>query len=83
VAVTSIIETNGLSRSFGAHVAVDRLGLVVEAGEIFGLLGPNGAGKTTTIRMLTTLLTPDSGPLASVGSTSPRNRARCAVASGT
>jgi ABC-2 type transport system ATP-binding protein len=59
--MTSIIETERLTRVFGEHVAVDGLDLRVEPGEIFGLLGPNGAGKTTTIRMLTTLLVPTSG----------------------
>lgn len=42
-------------------VAVDNLSLVAYSGEIFGLLGPNGAGKTTTLRMLSTLIRPDSG----------------------
>jgi ABC-2 type transport system ATP-binding protein len=61
MAMTSIIETASLTRTFGDHVAVDAVDLRVEPGEIFGLLGPNGAGKTTTIRMLTTLLAPTSG----------------------
>ncbi|CAN5235123.1 ATP-binding cassette domain-containing protein [soil metagenome] len=55
------IETAGLRKSFGEHVAIEGLDLRVERGDVFGLLGPNGAGKTTTIRMLTTLLAPDSG----------------------
>jgi ABC-2 type transport system ATP-binding protein len=59
------IEMEGLRRSFtvaGKRVeAVAGLDLSVRAGEIFGFLGPNGAGKTTTLRMLTTLLAPDSG----------------------
>ncbi len=42
-------------------VAVDNLSFVAYSGEIFGLLGPNGAGKTTTLRMLSTLIKPDSG----------------------
>ncbi len=42
-------------------VAVDHLSFAAEKGEIFGLLGPNGAGKTTTLRMLATLIRPDSG----------------------
>ena len=41
--------------------AVDGLSFEVGRGEIFGLLGPNGAGKTTTLRMLATLIKPDSG----------------------
>lgn len=42
-------------------VAVDKLSFTANQGEIFGLLGPNGAGKTTTLRMLSTLIRPDSG----------------------
>jgi len=50
-----------LQKRFKSIVAVDNVSFGVEKGEIFGFLGPNGAGKTTTIRMLTGLLTPDSG----------------------
>lgn len=56
-----ILETQALTRRFGALTAVDALNLSIEPGEMFGLLGPNGAGKTTTIKMLTTLLPPTSG----------------------
>jgi ABC-2 type transport system ATP-binding protein len=56
-----MIETENLSKRFGELLAVDRLSLGVEAGEVFGFLGPNGAGKTTTIRMLTALIEPTSG----------------------
>jgi len=56
-----VLETQMLTRRFGAFVAVDALTLAVTSGEIFGLLGSNGAGKTTTIKMLTTLLPPTSG----------------------
>jgi ABC-2 type transport system ATP-binding protein len=55
------IETNDLTRSFNGLVAVDKLSISVERGEVFGLLGPNGAGKTTTISMLCTILKPTSG----------------------
>jgi len=44
-----------------AVLAVDRLDLQVEEGQVFGFLGPNGAGKTTTVRMLTCLVGPTSG----------------------
>lgn len=47
-------------------VAVNNLSFTVNKGEIYGLLGPNGAGKTTTLRMLSTLISPDSGT-ASIG----------------
>jgi ABC-2 type transport system ATP-binding protein len=63
----SILEVKALSRSFKSFVAVDRLNLSVESGEIFGLLGPNGAGKTTTIKILTTLLPASSGTATIVG----------------
>lgn len=59
--MTHIIETNQLTRSFNGLMAVDKLDITVESGEIFGLLGPNGAGKTTTISMLCTILKPTSG----------------------
>ena len=56
-----IIWTENLTRSFGENLAVDRLSLAINSGEVFGLLGPNGAGKTTTVRMLAALLVPTSG----------------------
>ncbi|HJT87321.1 MAG TPA: ABC transporter ATP-binding protein [Bryobacteraceae bacterium] len=56
-----IIETHGLTRSFGALTAVDELTLTVMEGEIFGLVGPDGAGKTTTLRMLCGLMEPTRG----------------------
>ena len=57
----NVIETNQLTRAFNSIIAVDKLDITVESGEIFGLLGPNGAGKTTTISMLCTILKPTSG----------------------
>ncbi len=56
-----IIKAAHLSKSFGPVKAVNDVSISVKEGEIFGFLGPNGAGKTTTIRMLTGVLTPDSG----------------------
>jgi ABC-2 type transport system ATP-binding protein len=61
------IETRELTRRFGELVAVDRVSLSIEAGEIFGLIGPNGAGKSTLIKMLTTLLPPSSGSASVAG----------------
>jgi ABC-2 type transport system ATP-binding protein len=55
------VEAVRLSKDFGRTRAVDGLNLSVPAGSVYGLLGPNGAGKTTAIRMLATLLLPDSG----------------------
>ncbi|MGJ6981260.1 ABC transporter ATP-binding protein [Aestuariimicrobium soli] len=55
------LEIRGLTKRFGAKVAVDDLSLLVPAGCLFGLVGPNGAGKTTTLSMATGLLRPDAG----------------------
>jgi ABC-2 type transport system ATP-binding protein len=59
----AVIRTEGLTKVYAAGQvkAVDRLGLAVGTGEIFGLLGPNGAGKTTTVGMLTTRIIPTEG----------------------
>ena len=57
----SIIETTGLTKAYGNKVAVDKLNLDINEGEVFGFLGPNGAGKTTTILMLLGLTEPTSG----------------------
>jgi ABC-2 type transport system ATP-binding protein len=58
-----VIHTEDLTKAYPGtdFVAVDKLNLDVQAGEIFGLLGPNGAGKTTTAGMLTTRVVPTSG----------------------
>jgi len=57
-----VIRTEQLTKTYGEDVlAVDRLDLTVQRGEVFGLLGPNGAGKTTTAGMLTTRVVPTSG----------------------
>ena len=56
-----MIQTNNLTKVFGARTAVDALTLTVREGEVFGFLGPNGAGKTTTVRMLTSLIAPTAG----------------------
>jgi oleandomycin transport system ATP-binding protein len=62
----SAIEAEGLVKTFGPVRALDGIDLVAREGAVFGLLGPNGAGKTTAIKVLSTLLRPDSGR-ASVG----------------
>jgi len=61
------VEAHGLSKSYGALQAVDRLELEVPVGIVLGFLGPNGAGKTTAIRMLTTILSPTSGSFTVAG----------------
>jgi len=55
------IDVQGASRSYGRTIAVDRLSLVVQPGEIHALLGRNGAGKTTVLRMITGLVAPTAG----------------------
>ena len=56
-----MIALKGVSKSYGDVLALDRISLQVEDGEIYGLIGPNGAGKTTTIKLLVGLLKPSSG----------------------
>ena len=63
-----------LHKSFNEHKAVNGVSFTIHKGEIFGFLGPNGAGKTTTIRMLSTVLEPDSGDIT-VGGYSIRHNA--------
>jgi ABC-2 type transport system ATP-binding protein len=55
------IVAESLVKTYGSVRALDGLDLEVKEGTVLGVLGPNGAGKTTTVRVLTTLLTPDSG----------------------
>ena len=75
------IQTNQLTRSFGALKAVDRLTLEIPRGTVFGFLGPNGSGKTTTIRLLLGLLDADQGSAQVLGFDTKRQpdevRARC------
>ena len=61
------IHATGLVKTFGEIRAVDGVDLDVPEGGVLGLLGPNGAGKTTTVRLLTTLLSPDSGTATVAG----------------
>src|ERR1700724_357339 len=55
------VRIEDLTKKFGDFVAVDRVSIEVQPGEIFGFLGPNGAGKSTTIRVMCGLLAPTSG----------------------
>ncbi len=57
----SLIETDGLVKTFGDQTAVDGVSLQVARGEVVGFLGPNGAGKSTTMRMIVGFLEPDAG----------------------
>ena len=60
------IQIFSLTKKFGNVTAVDNLNIQIKRNTIFGLVGPDGAGKTTTMRMLCSLLTPDSG-VAQIG----------------
>lgn len=62
-----IIKAQGISKSFGKVKALDSVDLFAKKGEVMALLGPNGAGKTTLIRILTTLMKPDSGKAEILG----------------
>jgi ABC-type multidrug transport system ATPase subunit len=65
--LTAIVEAHGLSKAFGETRAIQDVDLALRRGSILALLGPNGAGKTTTIRILTTLLRPDTGTVTIAG----------------
>jgi ABC-2 type transport system ATP-binding protein len=61
------IAIRGLRKTFGPKVAVNDLSLVIPSGSLCGFIGPNGAGKTTTIRMIMSIIFPDSGELQVLG----------------
>ena len=56
-----MIQTEGIRKTFGETVALDKVSVTADCGKVLGLLGPNGAGKTTLVRILSTLLLPDEG----------------------
>lgn len=66
-----VIETTDLTKRFPAVLAVDRVSLTVEQGQVFGFLGPNGSGKTTTIGMLMGIITPTAGTFRLFGAGAP------------
>jgi len=67
--MVNIVELEGITKTFGHHVAVNQLSLAVPQGSIYGFIGPNGSGKTTTIRMIMRIHYPDpgSGPIRVLG----------------
>ena len=64
------LRLSGIRKRFGATIAVDDMNLTVPQGALYGVIGPNGAGKTTTIRMIMSILFPDSGELSVLGHSS-------------
>src|ERR1700674_2174590 len=68
------VETHGLTKRFGANIAVNGVELLVPRGSAFGYLGPNGAGKTTLIRVLLGLTRADAGTMSLLGYPVPRHR---------
>ncbi|MDV7393807.1 ATP-binding cassette domain-containing protein, partial [Arthrospira platensis SPKY1] len=61
------VQMVGVTKTFGATVAVRNLDLAVPTGGLWGFIGPNGAGKTTTIRMIMAILFPDRGAIEVLG----------------
>ncbi|MBX3380432.1 MAG: ATP-binding cassette domain-containing protein [Phycisphaeraceae bacterium] len=68
--MTNAIEIRGLNKTFGPKRAVQNLDLDVPEGSLYGFIGPNGAGKSTTIRMIMSIIFPDSGELRVLGKSS-------------
>ncbi len=64
------VELEHVTKTFGAHTAVDDLSLQVPAGTVYGFIGPNGSGKTTTLRMIVRILHPDRGRIRVLGAES-------------
>ncbi len=71
--MTTVIETERLTKWYGRHRGILDVDLAVREGEIFGFLGPNGAGKTTTIRLILDLIRPSSGRATVFGLDSVRD----------
>jgi ABC-2 type transport system ATP-binding protein len=69
-----IIEVSKLYKTFGRTTVVNNLSFHVMQGDINGFLGPNGAGKSTTLRMLVSLIKPDSGDISIIGKDLHKNR---------
>jgi ABC-type multidrug transport system ATPase subunit len=72
--MSAAIETEGLTRRFGRHLAVDRVSMSVPDRAVYGFLGRNGAGKTTTLKMLLGLIRPDAGTARIAGIDVGRDR---------
>ncbi len=65
--VSEAIYMNKVRKTFGPKIAVEGIDLSIPQGSMYGFIGPNGAGKTTSIRMIMSILFPDSGDLSVLG----------------
>ena len=72
--LNTVIEISNLNKRFKSIVAVNNLNLKVLKGDVFGFLGPNGAGKSTTIRLLLSLIAPNSGTINIFGNSLKEHR---------
>jgi ABC-2 type transport system ATP-binding protein len=68
--MTDAISMRGVRKTFGTKLAVESMDLSIPQGELCGFIGPNGAGKTTTIRMIMSIIFPDSGQIGVLGKAS-------------
>jgi len=66
------VAIRGVTKTFGAHTAVNNLTITVPRGAVYGFIGPNGSGKTTTLRMIMHILHPDSGEIEVLGERTTR-----------
>jgi ABC-2 type transport system ATP-binding protein len=65
--MSAAIELKNITKTFGQTMAVKDLNITIPAGSLYGFIGPNGAGKTTTIRLIMSILFPDSGEISVLG----------------
>jgi ABC-2 type transport system ATP-binding protein len=65
--MTDAVQIDNVTKSYGAHIAVNDLSLRVPSGSVYGFIGPNGSGKTTTLRMIMRILHPDRGHIRVLG----------------
>ena len=75
----AVVQTHGLRKTYGRHVALEALDLRVGPGQVIGLLGPNGAGKTTAVKLLLGLARPSAGGGTLLGRPLGDRRARASV----
>ena len=74
MSAVTIVQTQNLTKTYGAVNSVNKLDLYVREGEIYGFLGPNGAGKTTTLKMLLGLIKKSEGTIKIFGESLEKQR---------